>query len=85
MNGLQLLIVNELAYDFCYFADGIGDCAERNLQDIQKWRDGYIPKQCKFIVTGGGYANGNFNPNDIESFNAHYDDSSQRLQPMYTF
>lgn len=62
--------------DLNYVEAGLEAHLPPTAYSLNAWSNGYIPQECKQIVTGGVVSSVNFSPNDITVFEVHYSDVS---------
>ncbi|TQV95245.1 hypothetical protein V2A60_009709 [Cordyceps javanica] len=57
-----------------YLEAGLEEYLPETSYTLHEWNNGYIPEQCKKIVTGGVDPGTHFNPADIQTFDVKYAD-----------
>jgi hypothetical protein len=62
-----------------YLNQGLVDHLPETSFTKDQWGAGWIPEECKHIVTGNLFDNVNFNPADFNIWNIHYSDVSISL------
>lgn len=59
-----------------YLNQGLVDHLPNTDYTKDKWDAGWIPEECKHIVTGNIFDNVNFDPAKFDIYNVHYSDVS---------
>jgi hypothetical protein len=62
-----------------YLNQGLVDHLPETSFTKDQWGAGWIPEECKHIVTGNLFDNVNFNPADFNIWNIHYSDVRTEL------
>ncbi|KAJ3496403.1 hypothetical protein NLG97_g2688 [Lecanicillium saksenae] len=57
-----------------YLEAGLEKYLPETSYTLHEWNNGYIPEECKKIVTGGVDSGTHFNPSDFQIFDVKYDD-----------
>ncbi|KAJ3496057.1 hypothetical protein NLG97_g2944 [Lecanicillium saksenae] len=64
-----------------YLKLGMNQWLPETTYTLSEWNNGYMPEECKNIVTGKADGGGTqYNPNDFQIFDVHYDDCGEPWQ-----